>query len=148
MAEHTAATTEQQRPIPSGWMKRVRLFGINIYFSNVRLKRRPRRDLCTSSMQVQILQKNKDKLYERQGGKCDACGISLPKEQLELHHILPVSRFPELKLSIRNGVMLCRHCHNEIHINPWLNSMRQEKKAEELGIDLKSRYDYERYICR
>ena len=60
-----------------------------------------------------------------------------------MHHVLPLSRFPELGQSIRNGIMLCHKCHKEIHCNPWRNIELMKAKAEELGIDLKDRYDYD-----
>jgi hypothetical protein len=33
-------------------------------------------------------------------------------------------------------------CHKEVHCNPWRNIELMKAKAEELGIDLKERYDY------
>ena len=32
--------------------------------------------------------------------------------------------------------------HKEVHCNPWKNIELMKAKAEELGIDLKERYDY------
>ena len=59
---------------------------------------------------------------------------------MELHHVLPLARFPELGQSIRNGIMLCHKCHKEVHCNPWRNIELMKAKAEELGIDLTERY--------
>ena len=69
-------------------------------------------------------------------------GGQFPYKELELHHILPLARFPELGQSIRNGIMLCHKCHKEIHCNPWRNIQLMKEKAEELGIDLSERFDY------
>ena len=66
----------------------------------------------------------------------------LDTEAMELHHVLPLARFPELGQSIRNGIMLCHKCHKEVHCNQWRNIELMKAKAEELGIDLKERYDY------
>jgi predicted HNH restriction endonuclease len=61
-------------------------------------------------------------------------------DNMELHHILPLARFPELGQSIRNGILLCHRCHKEVHCNPYKNIRMMEAKAEELGIDLTERY--------
>ena len=91
---------------------------------------------------------NKRKLYERQGGRCPHCGQPFEYEAMELHHVLPLARFPELGQSIRNGIMLCHKCHKEVHCNPWRNIELMKAKAKELGIDLKERYDYGTDVCR
>lgn len=124
-----------------GWARRWRLFGMYFYISNIRLKKRPLRDIKYDGFLKDILTKNKMKLYERQGHRCPHCQTELPYEQMELHHILPIARYPELTASIRNGILLCHRCHKEIHCNPYLNIRIMEAKAEELGIDLKERYN-------
>jgi hypothetical protein len=44
--------------------------------------------------------------------KCYLTGI---KTNLEAHHILPMSIFPEVMYESWNGVMLVHHCHIELH---------------------------------
>ena len=122
-----------------GWTKKWRVFGLNFYVSNVRLKKRPLRG--TMDVHHERYNMNKRKLYERQCGLCPHCGKPFNYEELEFHHILPVSRFPEYALSIRNGIMLCHACHKEVHINPFLNAKMITDKANSLGIDLKEHYD-------
>lgn len=126
-----------------GWARRLKLGRLYFYISNCRMKKRPIRDLMYNGATKHHIVENKRKLYEQQGGKCPHCGQPFEYEQLELHHILPLSRFPELGQSIRNGVMLCHCCHMEIHFNPWKNIELMKAKADELGIDLKERYDYD-----
>ena len=125
-----------------GWSRKLRLFGLYFYVSNVRMKKRQKRDLLYNGYVVDHLIENKQKLYERQGGKCPHCGGQFPYKESELHHILPLARFPELGQSIRNGIMLCHKCHKEIHCNPWRNIQLMKEKAEEVGIDLSERFDY------
>ena len=132
---------QQRRPWRKGWAKKWRLFGLYLYISNVRMKKRPKRDLLYTGHVEKHLIENKHKLYERQGGCCPHCGQPFEYEQLELHHVLPLSRFPELGQSIRNGIMLCHRCHKEVHCNPWRNIQMMKEKAKEMGIDLKERYD-------
>ena len=126
----------------NGWARHLRLFGLHLYFSNVKMRMRPKRDLLFTGYVVDHCKKNKQKLYERQGGRCPHCGGQFPYKEMELHHILPLARFPELGQSIRNGIMLCHKCHKEVHCNPWRNIQMMEEKAEELGIDLRERFDY------
>lgn len=133
----------QPRSWRKGWAKRLRIGKLYFYISNCRMKKRPIRDLLYTSHTQDHCIMNKRKLYERQEGRCPHCGQTFEYEQLEMHHILPLSRFPELGKSIRNGIMLCHRCHKEIHCNPWKNIELMKAKAQELGIDLKERYDYE-----
>ena len=123
-----------------GWAKKFKIGMLYFYISNCRMKKRPIRDLMYEGNAMHHVVDNKKKLYDRQGGKCPHCGKPFEYEKMELHHILPISRFPELGQSIRNGVMLCHKCHKEIHCNPWKNIEMMKAKAEELGIDLKERY--------
>ena len=48
----------------------------------------------------------------------------------------------QTRLAMQYGIMLCHKCHKEVHCNPWRNIELMKAKAEELGIDLKERYDY------
>lgn len=41
-------------------------------------------------------------------GECQVCGS---KDNLEAHHILPKSKFPEKMYDLDNGVTLCHECH-------------------------------------
>ena len=123
-----------------GWAKKWRIGRLYFYISNCRMKKRPIRDLMYDGPAQDHVVANKRKLYERQGGKCPHCGQAFDYEQMELHHVLPIARFPELGQSIRNSIMLCHYCHKEVHCNPWRDIELMKAKAEELGIDLKQRY--------
>jgi hypothetical protein len=123
-----------------GWAKKFRAFGLYFYISNCRMKKRPIRDLMYSGAAENHVVNNKRKLYERQGGRCPHCNQPVDYDNMELHHILPLARFPELGQSIRNGILLCHRCHKEVHCNPYKNIRMMEAKAEELGIDLTERY--------
>ena len=124
-----------------GWAKKFRIGRLYFYISNCRMKKRPKRDLMYSNYVQDHCVENKRKLYERQGGKCPHCGQPFDYEVMELHHVLPLSRFPELGQSIRNGIMLCHRCHKEVHCNPWRNIQMMKEKAKEMGIDLSERYN-------
>ena len=124
-----------------GWAKKFRIGRLYFYISNCRMKKRPKRDLMYSNYVQDHCHENKRKLYERQGCKCPHCGQPFEYEAMELHHVLPLSRFPELGQSIRNGIMLCHRCHKEVHCNPWRNIQLMKEKAQEMGIDLNERYE-------
>lgn len=136
----TAPYCHNPRPWRKGWLKKLRIGSLYFYISNCRLKKRPIRDLLCQGYVRDHCVNNKRKLYERQDGKCPICGQPFDYEAMELHHVLPLARFPELGQSIRNGVMLCHRCHKEIHLNPFKNIEMMQAKAEELGIDIKERY--------
>ena len=125
----------------NGWLKRWRLFGINIYISNVRLKKRPIRDLLRNDFVKDHLKEKKQKLYTIQEGKCPHCGQVFEIEKMELHHILPLSRFPQFGQAIKNMILLCHHCHVELHRNPWANIKVMENKAKEFDLNLKDYYE-------
>ena len=125
------------------WKHGIKIAGIYFYVSNVRLKRRCKRDdQYLEKHTKENIVKNKLKLYERQQHRCPLCGEEFPYKEMELHHILPWARFPELKQSIRNSIMLCHYCHKEVHINPFRNIQMMQQKAQELGFNLKERYEY------
>lgn len=43
---------------------------------------------------------------------CAICGTRL---HLQVHHIIPVNKHPELKYSIENGIVLCARHHLMVH---------------------------------
>lgn len=46
------------------------------------------------------------------GNKCLVCGSSA---NLQAHHIMPRSKYPELANDLNNGLCLCRRCHYIYH---------------------------------
>jgi len=52
------------------------------------------------------------KVLKRDDYKCQNCGLT---EGLHVHHIKPLSEFPELSRIVSNGITLCRECHNNEH---------------------------------
>lgn len=135
----TTTTTNKCRGLNT-WCRRWRLFGLYFYISNVRMRKRQHRDIVNRGFAYDHVMNNKQKLYERQEHRCPHCGGEFAFEALELHHILPIARFPELRESIRNSILLCHRCHKEVHCNPWRNIQMMRAKADELGIDLTERY--------
>lgn len=133
----------QPREWRKAWAKKLRIGKLYFYVSNCRMKKRAIRDLRYTGFAADKCVYNKHKLYEQQDGKCPHCGKPFEYDKMELHHILPLARFPELGITKENGVMLCHTCHKEVHCNPFLNIQMMQKKAVEFGIDLRERYKTE-----
>ncbi len=47
-------------------------------------------------------------IIERGGHECKKCGVN---ERLEAHHIWPQGWYPHLRYILKNGITLCRPCH-------------------------------------
>ena len=123
------------------WKKSIRIAGLWITLSNVPVKKRNSRksgdrDNIDSTYRMKNI---RQEVKAAQGNRCPMCGNV--SELMELHHILPVARFPELWDDLRNCVALCHDCHKEIHCNPWANIRMMKAKAAELGLDLIQKYD-------
>jgi len=68
--------------------------------------------------------------YERDDYSCELCGKDSDGD-LELHHIIPVNKKPELIMKIDNVATLCQNCHRSIR-------HKEEKFAEELTRSIKN----------
>ena len=123
------------------WKKSIRIAGLWLTLSNVPVKKRNSRKVGDrNNIDSTYRMKNiRHEIRAAQGDRCPMCGEV--SERMELHHVLPVARFPELWDDRRNCVALCHDCHKEIHCNPWANIRMMQAKAEELGLDLGGRYD-------
>lgn len=122
-----------------GWVFKIKIWHFYLYFSNCRMKKRGIRDYG-QRLKFKELIKKKESLYKQQGQICPICKQPFDVERMEIHHCLPIARFPELGLLKSNMIVLCHQCHREIHCNPFRNITMMEAKAKELNINLKERY--------
>lgn len=53
----------------------------------------------------------KKEIFKRDGRRCCWCGSS--KEPLHVDHIQPFSKYPDLRISLENGRVLCWECHKK-----------------------------------
>ena len=123
------------------WKWSIKIAGLWLTMSNTPVKKRNSRKVG-DRYNIDATFRMKDirrKVKEAQDNRCPMCGEV--SKRMELHHILPVARFPELWDDRRNCVALCHDCHKEIHCNPWANIRMMQAKAVEFGLDLGERYD-------
>lgn len=121
--------------------KSVKILGLYLTLSNRPVKIRNKRKVCgiddiDSTFRMKDLRRE---VNASQGDRCPMCDEV--SDRMELHHILPVARFPELWDDRHNCVALCHDCHKEIHCNPWANIRMMQSKAAQLGVDLAARYE-------
>lgn len=53
-------------------------------------------------------------VYERDEYTCQSCGDDRGGN-LNAHHLYSYSDYPDYRVSLRNGITLCRRCHNRFH---------------------------------
>ena len=90
---------------------------IHIYVSTVRMKRRGKRDDIYRNNKKKLM-RIKHQMWRMSGGCCMECGRKFDEDELEIHHIIPVSKRPELILSVSNMHLVCPACHNKLHGRP------------------------------
>ena len=92
----------------------IKIFGLYIYVSKYRLKRRDKLDKLRSNKRGQ-LNRAKKRIYKKTGGVCSCCGETFPIDALSIHHIIPVSVNPKKIAKESNLKLMCEACHVEIH---------------------------------
>lgn len=120
----------------SNFFRHFCIFGLNIYLTTGRMRRRQSRDVFEPG---RLSQKKscvtKRILYAETFGRCQCCGREFEYKRLELHHVLAWWRFPEYDGDIRNSRLLCHECHKAIHLNPFVESSQILEVAGTLGIE-------------
>lgn len=88
----------------------------------------PARKYCTEKCRVEYYSKNYSHTFRekklQKAGKCQVCG---EQKDLQLHHILPISKGGEL-LADGNIVILCKNCHKLEHANKNLTSPKAKER--------------------
>lgn len=134
------------RDMSKRWIKRWRMFGLTFAVSNCRVKMREpskmRWHYAEDGQGASPMMRLKRKVYSRTEGRCEICGKPIDYKYSQLHHVLPYSRMGQFATDERNVLLLCHDCHQEIHSNPLKQVEMMQKKADELGVDLKDFYDY------
>lgn len=54
-------------------------------------------------------------VYKKNKWTCQHCGKKCQVNNIIAHHIYYFSEFPEIRFSVKNGIVLCRSCHFKLH---------------------------------
>lgn len=77
---------------------------VNNYGGKVNLKK----------IRSKITKPLKQRIKQRDSKTCLCCGRKF-ENHLEVHHIMPVSKYPELATVTENLASLCQQCHAKYH---------------------------------
>ena len=55
----------------------------------------------------------REDVLERDGYVCRVCGAK--ESVMNVHHILPFSKYPDVRYDVTNGLTLCPGCHKSLH---------------------------------
>ena len=98
---------------------------------------------CRKNAVIDIRRRNKIKLVEYKGGKCEKCGYDKCIDALEFHHLNPEEKdfgiscgdtrsLDKLKAEVDKCIMVCSNCHKEIHAEEReKNRLKREKEELE-----------------
>lgn len=117
--------------------KTFRVFGLYFTISDCRVKLRLGCQDHKHQTEQTWFWKLRQEMYQTQECRCPMCGEKFDLTYMEVHHVLPWSRYPELRKNRDNLMLLCHDCHKNIHCDPWVNIRLMESKAEELGVELR-----------
>ena len=128
---------------------KLKMFGWRLYIANVRMKKMTPAAAARRQCFYTAAMKNKRKrMLANNGGMCEVCGRKMKQEEMQLHHVLPYSEFPQYGMNPSNLEMVCDDCHHAIHLNPYTNLHRMEQKAQEFGFDLAEYYQGKKNSAR
>ncbi len=93
---------------------RFKIGNFYIYISTCGMRRRSPSD--------ERLRNNHNKLkrwkhnqWKKRKGMCEICGGKFGMEEMEVHHIKPRSKRPDLIVDKRNLKLVCHECHRDLH---------------------------------
>lgn len=78
----------------------------------------------------------KGEQYQRNAGICPHCGGKFDLKDMSVHHMLPLSLYPDLKNTADNFLLVCNDCHKAIHNNPYAAAHYMDMAAKRLNIDI------------
>ena len=101
---------------------------------------------CRKDAVLDIRRRNKIKLVEYKGGKCERCGYDKCIDALEFHHLNPNEKdfglscgdtrsLEKLKKEADKCIMVCANCHREIHAEER-EKIRLEKENEKIAREI------------
>lgn len=96
---------------------------------------------CAKDAVIDKRRRNKIKLVEYKGGKCEICGYDKCIDALEFHHLDPEKKeyglsngntgnFEKMKYEADKCILVCANCHREIHAKE--REEKRKKKEKEI----------------
>lgn len=79
-------------------------------------------------------------IINRDFGNCWNCGFQFNSKNIEVHHLISKSKYPDYKYNLANCITLCKKCHKEFHrkygtikftYNDFINWINSTRKANE-----------------
>ena len=92
----------------------IKIGHIYIYITRYRMKRCDKQD-DVRRKRSRVLHGAKKRLYRLLDGKCCECGRPFPIEEMQIHHVKPVSQYPKLITRRSNLKLMCAECHQKEH---------------------------------
>ena len=97
---------------------------------------------CRKDAVIDTRRRNKIRLVEYKGGKCEICGYNKCIDALEFHHLNPEEKdfglscgdtrsLERLKVEADKCIMVCANCHREIHAKEREEKQRKKEEIEE-----------------
>ena len=116
-----------------------KLFGWHLYASRERLRFMPISNNRGNGLSRR-LRELRNRRFNRKHGCCEQCGQQFDKASFQMHHILPLSEFPNFAKKTWNLMMLCPRCHYIMH-NDFTQQMQlMQKTAQQHGINLQREF--------
>lgn len=102
---------------------------------------------CRKDAVLDVRRRNKIKLVEYKGGKCEICGYNKCIDALEFHHLNPEEKdfglscgdtrsLEKLKSEADKCILVCANCHRELHFKER-EEFRERKELDELEMSKK-----------
>lgn len=106
---------------------RLKILGVYFSISNLRLQYlNRRRNYGLNSKQRRNL---RQLALDAHGGVCQVCGKHLTVDNVDIHHIIPLSMNGR-RSDPKNIMAVCRDCHCKIHMNPLMYAEEVRKHIE------------------
>lgn len=96
------------------YVAHIKIGPLYFYVSTCRLKRRSKREDEYRNYRKELI-REKVRRWKSNGGCCEACGQKKAVDDLEIHHVMPVSERPDLIGCRKNIKLLCHECHQSVH---------------------------------
>jgi len=82
------------------------------------------------------------KVLKRDGYRCQHCGAWKKGAKLQVHHIFKWHKYEHLRYDVRNGIVLCKTCHELYDENESIIWQVRYRKLKQKYNKLKEKYNH------